>query len=400
MRSGKPFMYLLPLLFFICTSHIFAQLPSPVQKPKVAVLCPLYLDSAFTDYTYKLGNNSMPQYILTGLDFYNGVMLAIDSLNKENLNAEVWIYDTKKKNTDINAMLQTMKALHFSLIIASFTSNTEQKAVSDFSFANNIPVVSVTYPNDAGLNANPYFIMLNSTLKTHVNGIYHFVQQNYSYSKALFITKNTPLETRIVADFRSNDSLVKNHFSYKTLLLNDNVNWDDIKPYLDSNKQNVIVCGSLNNDFALSLIKTLGDNNAYKTTVIGMPNWDGMRKLYRNTFDNVDIIYSTPFNYASTDSTVQKLTTAYRAKFTARPSDLVYKGFEAMYDYTHLINDFGSEFTGHVSDSTHQLTNQFFIQPAVLNSTSLVPDYLENKNLYFIKKNKGEVISVLRLKQP
>lgn len=399
MNLCKPLIKTLLLLFLFASSHLFAQPSFSPQKIKIAVLCPLYLDSAFNDYTYQLGNNNMPQYILSGLDFYNGVMLAVDSLKKEHMNAEVWIYDTKKKNTDINNILQGMKALNFSLIVASFTANAEQKAVSAFSFANNIPVVSVTYPNDAGLSANPYFVMLNSTLKTHINGIYNYVQQNYPFSKTIFITKNTSLESRIANDFKANDSLIKNHFAYKTLDLNNDVNWVDIQPYLDSNRQNLIVCGSLNNDFASSIVKMLGNNPSYKTTLIGMPNWDGMKKLYHNNFNNVDIVYSTPFNYDAGDSVVQSIASAYRSKFDARPSDIVYKGFEAMYHYTHLVADFTNEFPAHVSDTTYRIANDFFVEPEMMNATSLVPDYLENKNLYFIKKNKGDIVSVTQLKK-
>ncbi len=397
--NSKAILLFFILFSIIISSAVFAQQPF-YHKTKVAILCPLYLDSAFTDYTYKLGNNNMPQYILTGLDFYNGVMLAVDSLNKEHINAEVWVYDTKKLNTSINTILQGMKSLNFSLIIASFATSAEQKMVSDFSFANNIPVISVTYPNDIGLTANPYFVMLNSTLKTHVNGIYHYVNQNFLANKPVFITKTGSLENRIAADFKANDSLVRNHFQYKVLQLNNDVFFDNLKPYLDSNRQNTIICGSMNTDFALSLIKALGNNPQYKTTVIGMPNWDGMRKLYNTDYENIDIVYSTAFYYSATNPNIQALTSDYKDKFFARPSDLVYKGFEAMYHYTHLVNDYANEFPGRLSDSAYTYNNQFAIQPVMLNTQSLVPDYQENKNLYFIKKNKGDVVSITQLKKP
>ena len=65
---------------FFAGNYLFAQSPQP---QKIAVLAPLYLDDAFSDYSYQLGNKSIPQYILTGLDFYNGVMLAVEDLQKE-----------------------------------------------------------------------------------------------------------------------------------------------------------------------------------------------------------------------------------------------------------------------------------------------------------------------------
>ncbi len=398
MKRNKPHLAIVLLLsfFYINTNAQTAVAPPP--KLKIAVLSPLYLDSAFDGYSYKLGNSNMPQYIITGLDFYNGVMLAVDSLKKENIDAEVWIYDTKKKGSDINTILQSMKFLNFSLVIASLTSSGEQKSVSDFSFANNIPVVSVTYPNNAGLNANPYYIMLNPTLKTHVNGIYHYVQQNFIYNKPLFLTKYGSLENKIATDFRANDSVVHNHFTYRTLELNTDVQFDKLETYLDSTRPNTIICGSMDDKFVLSLVKAIGENPQYKATLIGMPNWDGMRKIYNNSYDNISIVYSTPFNYSATDSSVLNITAKYKEKFFARPSDMVYKGFEAMYHNTHMVLNYGSQYISHASDTSYTWKNHFVLEPVALSAQSQVPDYLENKNLYFIKKNGQTVVSVTQLK--
>lgn len=399
MKRCRPLKYCLLVLPLFFAAALFSQTLPSTKKAKVAVLCPLYLDSAFNGYSYKLGNNNMPQYIISGLDFYNGVMLAIDSLNKENSNAEVWIYDTKKAATNINAILQSMKWLNFSLIIASLNNSTEQKAVSEFSFANNIPVVSVTYPNDAGITANPFFVLLNSTLQTHIAAIYRFVEQNYYYNKPLFITRSGASERKILSDFKANDSLIKNHFQYKVLELNNDVSFDNIKPYLDSTKQNVIVCGSLNTAFASSLINALGNNSKYKTTVIGMPNWDGAKKIINNHYSNIDIVCSTPFYYAPNDSLVKNITAEYRAKFVGRPSDMVFKGFEAMYYYMHLFNTDSTAFINHISDSSYSTAKRFFIQPVMQNAQSQLPNYLENKNLYFIRTNSGSVVGVQQLKR-
>ncbi len=388
------FTLLLLVLFLGVQPPAFAQ---NNRKVTVAVLCPLNIDEAFNGYSYTLGNSSMPQYLLTGLDFYNGVMLAVDSLNAERMNVDVWIYDTKKKDASIKEILQGMKVLNFSLIVASLTSGDEQKAVSDFSFANNIPVISVTYPNDAGVISNPYFIMLNSTLKTHVDGIYKYVQQNYASSKPVFITRTGGLEDKIKSDFKANDT-AKNKLRYSMVQLNNDVYFDNIKPYLDSTRQNLVICGSLNSSFAQSLIDALGDNPSYSVTVIGMPNWDGFSRLYKKEYPNVDIVYSTPFLYRTSTDRVQKLSSAYRSKFNARPSDLVFKGFEAMYRYTHLAANYTNEFIGHVSDAKYEWNNVFKIKPVWLTSESLLPDYLENKNLYFIQKSKQSIVSVTQVR--
>ena len=154
-------------LLLICISFIkYASANDTTLSPvRVAVLAPLYLDSAFNGYEYNLSNTKIPQFFLEGLEFYNGVMMAIDSLQKENVNVEVWIYDTHKRGQTIQQLLGEMQPLNFSLIIASLSSLNEQKYVSDFSGKNSIPVISETYPTNAYLSYNPFFAMVNPTCK-------------------------------------------------------------------------------------------------------------------------------------------------------------------------------------------------------------------------------------------
>jgi len=387
-------LILLFALIFIWACKSFAQHAEP---QKIAVLAPLFLDTAFNDYTYQLGNKNIPQYIISGLDFYNGVMLAVDALQKEQANIEVWVYDTKKKGTDINAILNGMSFQNFSLIIASLNSTDEQKAVSDFSFYYNIPVVSATYPNDANINDNPFFILLNSTLRTHLEGIFRYVQQNFALVRPIFITRNEPLESRILTDFKANDPNTFNN-KYRTLTLNnDEISISNLVPYLDSTRTNVVVCGSLNTSLAENISKVLCENPQYRTTLIGMPNWDGIREFNKLDCNNLEVVYSTPYNYSRSDSIGYNISQSYHDKFYARPSDMVYKGYEAMYHFSHLLLDYKYDFINHLSDNKYVVSNNFYIKPVLMSDTSFIPSYLENKNLYFVKKVNGQIVSIASL---
>src|SRR5262245_56975515 len=92
----KRILYFITAIFFLpgFTKSIIAQ-SSPVQKQKVAVFAPLYLDSAFdagSGYRY---DKNFPKFLNPGLEFYEGVQLALDSLNKERSQLEVFVYDTR-----------------------------------------------------------------------------------------------------------------------------------------------------------------------------------------------------------------------------------------------------------------------------------------------------------------
>ena len=99
------------LLFLSC---VLVKAADTTQLPlRIAVLIPLNLDSAFNGYEYNLSNSKIPQYFLSGLDFYSGAMMAIDSLQKENANIEVWVYDTHKANQSMQQLTDANAAVKF-----------------------------------------------------------------------------------------------------------------------------------------------------------------------------------------------------------------------------------------------------------------------------------------------
>ena len=390
-------LLLFVLFAFTGLNQIHAQATDTSKPLRIAVLAPLYIDSAFNDYTYKLGENSIPQYILSGLDFYNGVMLAIDSLQQEGAHIEVFIYDTKSTKQTLNELCGRMKFMNFSLIIASLNNSLEQSTFSAFSFENNIPFISVTYPNDANVNANPFFVLLNSTIKTHTEAIYKFAQKNYGSAKTVFITKKGYLEEKVWKDFTRQDTLAKQaKLKYKPAELADNFTPADILPLLDSTKQNLLICGSFNQGFGVKLVQTISAAKSYRTTIIGMPDWDGFRDLNKETANGVEIVYTSPFNFSRNDKAGYAIATLYKNKYFARPSDMVFKGFESMYHFSHLVVQYHNDLINHLSDNSFKISNEFSIQPVKINPQSFIPDYQENKTIYFIRKLNGTLVSVSR----
>jgi flavodoxin len=381
------------LIVFISFFKVASANDTTFSPVRIAVLAPLNLDSAFNGYEYNLSNTKIPQFFLEGLEFYNGVMLAIDTLQKENANIEVWIYDTHKRGQSVQQLISEMQPLNFSLVIASFTSLNEQKYVSDFSAKNSIPVISATYPTDAYLNYNPFFIMVNPTWKTHIDAIYKYLDSNYNRQKIVYFTRKGSLEEAITSEF---SLLNKNRsLNFSTIVLNDNFSDDDVLNHLDSTKQNIVVCGTLNENFGRALIKTLNDNgDSYSTIVTGMPTWSGMTETIGSSSEKIQILISTSYNYLRTTSTLNNLTEEYKANYYARPSDMVFKGFESIYHFTKLLLKYPDNFINNISDTSYTVCNDYDFAPVRLSKTSFIPDYLENKKIYFIKIVNGEIQSI------
>jgi hypothetical protein len=368
-------------LFFLmltCFLKTNAQSVPAIQERKtIVVFIPLEIDAAFNGPDYILGNNNLPKTMLPGLDFYNGVLMAVDSLKKTTTLLDIRIIDTKQKNNSLATLLADSSIQNTALIISAVTNKADTKLIADFALARKTQMISAIFPNDAGITNNSFFTVLNPTLKTQCEAIYNYIQANFSKNTILYLKKKGPTE-----DFIKNIIVERNSQSSKSFLnieVEDSVVFSDLEPYLDSTKQNVLLCGSLKESFGTALVKILNENPAYKATVIGMPTWDGDKSIH---VPNVEIIYASPYYFNGNEKLLKQLTAVYKVKYLGRPSDQFFKGYETMLYFTNAL---------------------FSKQAPVFNSINLMPvyntsiksqiDYQENKNLYFFRKQNGQIKS-------
>ncbi|MEJ7679461.1 MAG: hypothetical protein WKG06_16695 [Segetibacter sp.] len=117
---------------------------------------------------------------MPGLEFYNGVMMAIDSLNHDGARVEISIYDTKQTSQSLDELMKKPELNNAGLIIAAITNTKELKIFADQALAKGIPLISATYPNYVGISQNPYFVLLNSSFPAHLEGLYRHMKQYYS----------------------------------------------------------------------------------------------------------------------------------------------------------------------------------------------------------------------------
>ncbi|MES1224390.1 MAG: hypothetical protein ABUT20_53340, partial [Bacteroidota bacterium] len=187
------FLFTCFLFWFGKSQTVSAQVDSIPSKHIIAVFAPLYLDSAFdVVYNYRY-DNTFPKFINPGLEFYEGVQLALDSLAKENAPLEVYIYDTRSARKPLSEQLRNPELEDAELILA-YCSGQELGAFAYAAAVRKIPFINVNLPVDGGVNNNAYYVMLNSTLKTHIENLYRFAQKNYSLNNIVVFRKKGSME--------------------------------------------------------------------------------------------------------------------------------------------------------------------------------------------------------------
>ena len=356
------------------------------KTPTIAILLPLYIDSAFNADNYKLGNGGIPRYMLPALEFYQGIQLAIDSLNKEKINLSVQFHDTKSAVAGMDSVLVNEEIKKADLLIAMFNNRNEIKAAASFSRENKIPLLSYTFPNDGGVTANPYFVLVNPTLKTHLEAIFKYLQRNHPLQTIFLYKRKGATEDLIQQIVEELNSTTKaSRLRIKTVELTDQFTSEEATAALDSTRENLVICGSLQDDFAFNLTRTLGAAKSYRQTIIGMPTWESGRDY--SQFG--EIIYTSHFQTQRNEKAARAIAAGYQKKMAGRANDMVYKGFEAMYRFGKILARNKSQFMPLLSDKSFNLLNDFDIK-----AVNVPADYFENKKIYFIRKQQGLVKSI------
>lgn len=376
------------ILALLCSFGTTLAQSDTTPRKRIAIFAPLYLDSAFDQSGNYRYNKSMPKFFNAGLEFYQGIQLAIDSLEKENIKLEIDIYDTRSKEK-LDQILQKKEIQQTSLFIGHVSLN---EAALLGRVANNlhIPFVNVNIPNDADSRNNPNYILLNPTLSTHISAIYRFLQKNYALSPIIYFRKKGSTDDRLRSIFTNTEKTTASvPLKMRYTILDDTVSTEQLSEWIDTSRTTVCLIGSLDLNFTLNLCRQLATvNKNYKITVLTMPLVDQV-DFGKSVYKGIEIIYTSPTFINPDNKQAQQIQSVFKTRYFSRAGDMVFTAFDALYFFAHQVSTIpnGAAFPASLHGTT--VFGEFSIEP-INNRQSGVVDYLENKKLYFIKKVDGQ----------
>ncbi|HTN07097.1 ABC transporter substrate-binding protein [Agriterribacter sp.] len=392
-KAGFLFLNILLCLANSIAAQDSATTHHAIKVPRIAVFAPLYLDSAFdASGNYRFAK-TVPRYMSAGLDFYQGAAFALDSLDKEGLHLQVHVYDTKSK-TSVYKLADSGVLDSVDLLIGA-VSGSEYLDLASVAREKKIPFVSASYPNDGGVSGNPYVIIVNSRLNTHLLALYNYVLRNHGTNNIILFRRKSAADDRVTEVFKSlNASSSGPVLNIREVTLNTGVTPENIKAVLDKERENVIICGSLDESFSKVLISAVAPLSAsYKITLVGMPTWEGLRELEIPELKTVPIIYSsTFFDPGQTDAWVANFSQRYAKASYTYPSEMAFRGYEVMYLFAHMLDQYqDGQLQDYLSDKNYRVLTSFDFKPIHLGRNSTTPDYYENKRIYILMRLNGTV---------
>lgn len=350
---------------------------------RIDFLLPLYLDNL--PHQQQVIRN-IPAGSLTGINFYEGILLAIDSLEKaEGMYYDIYVHDiatTPVKDLISNGVMDSTD-----VIVGAIYSN-DIPPVAQFAKTRGITFISALSPADAEIRNNPFFILVQPTLETHLKKMIHFIEYNKSYLNTLLLYGGNSSEEK---PFKTLKGLLdRQHQTFK--YADNKITAEHIKYYLQKDKKNLIYTCIVDPGEAEQLLKQLAPlAEEYPMEIVGYPSWKGLPVLTDGSLsENISVYISYPFRF---DEEVDKrlyLSNQYEQFKRGIPSELVYRGFETTLWIADALKNYGTIFNNDLTEM-----NAFSTQYKI--SWKADPDlgyYYENNNLYIYRYYNGSLYIV------
>ncbi len=359
----------------------------PVSRRKakynIAVFTPMFLDSI--DLNQNL--TRIPKFMKPGIDFYQGVEIAADTLRRKGYHFDIHVFDSRSKYMNIKNVIASDRLDSMDLIIGN-ASIKDLKALADYSKQKEINFVSAVSPSAAKQDFNPFFTILQPTLRTHIRDLHRVISKKYPEDNVIYLHGSKKSEINALSYFEDDKFYPLPGRFHKVRLAGSEIDSSLLASLIDTNYHTTIVLGTLSPRTSYKVLKSLVPF-AEKTRlkIFGMPTMEMITTLRkREAFPNMKIYFTTAFVKENLSPATKYILKMYAQKMGGSPTDLVYKGFESIYFFAHMMNRYGVPFNEHITDNRYSFLTPYKIMPVKKDSKF---KYYENKYLYMLSYENG-----------
>jgi ABC-type branched-subunit amino acid transport system substrate-binding protein/LysM repeat protein len=276
------------------------------------------------------------------LEFYEGFLLALDSLKSKGHNIKLLVYDTERDAQQLRKILQELETEKPDLLVGPFYL-TGFEVAAEFARNNRIPVVSPFIQQKQVIRNNPYAVKVLPAPETQYELLAEYIASAYSGQNIIMVHNNSPNDKAISAAF--SNKIKELGVPVKEITYSAS-GISGVQASVVPNKTNVVVVPSNEQsflvDFTSKLYFSRGDK---KIILVGTDNW--------LNFQNLDLVYLQTLNthyplthfvdYESED--VKSFIRKYREQYTSEPTEASFRGYDVAMFYISTIHKSGKNFT-------------------------------------------------------
>lgn len=294
------------------------------------------------------------------IDFYQGVMMGIDSAANYGLNYTVNVFDTKEDNLQLANLFKNANFKTSDLLIGPVFPESI-KFASNFAMTNNLIMVSPLAASKPNEFNNPKLVSIVNNIDQHGQKIADYIAGHYNSNSAIVVLINPQKanDEEFAAPIRNR---LKN--KYPQFIVQEFAAVSAFETKMIKGKQYLVVLCSDEPSFVtpnlakLYRLKNL-KTGPYAISLIGHPNWS---KQHYNVAQLQDLktIISTSYWIDYKNQAVINFVKKYRINYNYEPSEYSFKGFDIGFYFAKLLAKYGSDYLRHLTKEPYKgLHNSF-----------------------------------------
>lgn len=355
-KSGFRILMFLGLVMFGCSPKVITTPSKPVvtnppankvDKPvrkfteaNISLIIPFKLN----ELNLQTATKAQVEKSDMALDFYQGVMLGIDSAAANGLNFKLNVFDSRDENSQIASLLKKEILKNSNLIIGPVFPEG-MKYMTSYAIANDLAIVSPLAASKPSDFNNPKLISIVNNINLHGAKIASYIAGHYKSDNSIVVLINPKksADEQFAAPIR--DYFRQRHPGFIVQEFTSAYAFET--RMIKGKRYAVVICSSdvefvkpsIDKLYKLKNLKTGG----YDINLFGHPNW-GKQNYVVGQLQDLNTIISSSFVIDYKSSAVINFIKKYREKYHFEPSEFSFKGFDIGFYFGKLLAKHGENY--------------------------------------------------------
>lgn len=358
------------------------------DKYTVALFAPLTLWKNAQLEAKRSAQDERKIYGLTKLsvDFYNGVQLALDSLEKAGISVNLKVFDTGKDSATVAKVIAANKLENVDLILGPFFK-TNVVLIADYAKENKIPMIIPVQQSNKVLFNNPYVSKSVASNTTKMKRMADYIAKTYPTANIILVSGKSEGDKYLAKVFKDQINSEEDRDSLTIVEAQiGNYSTTEIKGKITKYRKNIIVVTSRSEGYVtnvvnkLIVVKNSWDKYQAELVLFGLEEWERFSAIDPEFKQKLDYHYVATQYVDYDSSSIKNIYKAFRSKIGYDPDEMGINGFDIAFAYVAALNHFGSALAYNMENVQYNgLINHFALKQVEQNSG------FENNNAFILR---------------
>jgi len=329
-----------PITKELTNEEVFSQneeLKKDIKTIKAAVMLP-----------FMAGTSTNMDEQVRMVEYYEGFLMAVDSLKKQGVSIDLYTYDTKGREATLNSILSKKEMKNMDIIFGPAKAQ-DIDVLATFADKNNIRLVVPFAPKVDEVFKNPHIYQINTPQSYLYSEVYEHFTRKFSDSNVIFLNASNGDREKDEFIKGMKTELKNNGISYRDFTVTDN--FYEITTVMDTLRNNIFIPTSGKSTALVKILPQLTqirrERPNYMMNLFGYPEWQTYTNDYLASFYEIDTYFYSSFYTNNLFPAAVHFTNSYRRWYSKDMANIYPKygmlGYDTGYFFLKGLSKYGNK---------------------------------------------------------